>query len=214
MDKKNFYLNKNYITKDRWNNYWYQIDAVRTFKEAVSVLEIGPGGKIVADLLTKFGFVVKTLDVNENVEPDYVASADNMPLEDKSFDVVLAAEILEHLPFDKFDKTLAEMKRVAREGVVISLPHAGYTFSFSLKVPLLKWKFGIAKIPHFWRTKTSISDHYWEAGLKNYPLRKIESRIKKSGFKIIKKHIGHDDPAHVFFVLGHAYSANPERYSE
>lgn len=201
--EKNFYLNKNYTTKDRWNNYWYQIDAVRTFKGVDSVLEVGPGGKMVADFLAKLGFSVKTLDVNESVDPDYVASVDNMPLENKSFDVVLAAEILEHLPFDKFDKALAEMKRVARMGVVISLPHSGYTFSFSFKIPLLKWKFKIAKIPHFWRTKTSMSDHYWEVGLKNYPFRKIESRIKKSGFKIIKKHIGHDDPAHVFFVLEH-----------
>lgn len=199
--EKIFYLNKNYITKDRWNNYWYQIDAVRTFKEAVSVLEIGPGGKIVADLLAKFCFSVKTLDVNESVEPDYVASADSMPLGDKSFDVVLAAEIIEHLPFDKIAKTLSEIKRVSKIGAVISLPHSGYAFSFAFKIPLIKWKSKVFKIPHFWKKKTSIVEHYWETGIKNYPVNKIEKEIKKAGFKIIKKNIGHDDPAHIFFIL-------------
>lgn len=202
MDKeKNFYTDNNYITKDRWDNYWYQIQGVRMFGEAHNVLEIGPGGKLVSAALAKLGFSVKTLDINENIEPDYVASADNLPMADKSFDIVLAAEILEHLPFDKIGRALFEIKRVSKTGAVISLPHSGYVFSFSFKVPLMKWKSIILKIPHFWKTKTSLKDHYWEIGIKNYPVKKIEEEIKKTGFKIIKKHIGYDDPAHIFFVL-------------
>ena len=202
MDKeKTFYVNNNYITKDRWNNYWYQIKGVRMFGEALSVLEIGPGGKIVSGLLSKLGFSVKTLDINKNIEPDYVASADNLPMADKSFDVALVAEILEHLPFDKFRKALSEIKRVSKIGAVISLPHSGYTFSFSFKFPLMKGKSIIFKIPHFWKNKTSLGDHYWEIGLKNYPTKRIVQEIKKAGFKIIKKDIGYDDPAHIFFVF-------------
>lgn len=202
MDKeKKFYTDNNYITKDRWNNYWYQIQSVKMFGEARSILEIGPGGKLVSNLLSKLSFSVKTLDINKNIEPDYISSADNLPMADKSFDIVLAAEILEHLPFDKIGKTLCEIKRVSRMGAIISLPHSGYVFSFAFKVPLIKWKSMIFKIPHFWKKKTSITEHYWEAGIKNYPVKKIEKKIKKAGFKIIKKHIGYDDPAHIFFVL-------------
>lgn len=202
MDKeKNFYTDNNYITKDRWDNYWYQIQGVRMFDEARSVLEIGPGGKLVSAVLAKLGFFVKTLDINENIEPDYVASADNLPITDKSFDIVLAAEVLEHLPFDKVEKTLSEIKRVSRMGAVISLPHSGYAFSFAFKIPLIKWKSKVFKIPHFWKKKTSITEHCWETGIKNYPVNKIEKEIKKAGFKIIKKNIGHDDPAHIFFIL-------------
>ena len=152
-------------------------------------------------MLVKLGFSVKTLDINKNIEPDYVASADNLPVADKSFDVVLAAEILEHLPFDKIEKALSEIKRVSRMGAVISLPHSGYVFSFAFKIPLIKRKSIIFKIPHFWKKKTSLEDHYWETGIKNYPVNKIEKEIKKAGFEIIKKHIGYDDPAHIFFIL-------------
>jgi len=138
MDKeKTFYVNNNYITKDRWNNYWYQIKGVRMFGEALNVLEIGPGGKIVSGLLSKLGFSVKTLDINKNIEPDYVASADNLPMADKSFDVVLAAEILEHLPFDKFGKALSEIKRVSKIGAVVSLPQLTFEPFTSTKTSLL-----------------------------------------------------------------------------
>lgn len=141
------------------------------------------------------------MDIDKELAPDIVASADDMPVEDKSFDVVVACEILEHLPFEKFEKCLSEIKRVAKRGAVISLPHSGYTFSLSFKIPLIKWKRLIFKIPHFWRTRTSTSEHYWEPGLKNFPVRKIKNTMKKAGFKIEKSFIGPDDPSHIFFVL-------------
>ena len=196
------YSTKRYVTKDRWNNYFYQLDGVRFFDGAKNVLEIGIGNKIVSDTLKKMGFDVKTLDIDEGLAPDIVASADNMPVGDKSFDVVVACEILEHLPFLKFEKCPSEIKRVAKRGAVISLPHAGYTFSFSFKIPLIKWKRFIFKIPHFWRAKTSTSEHYWEPGLKNYSLSKIKKIFKKAGFEIKESFIGPDDPSHVFFILG------------
>ena len=200
-EKNNDYIAKKYITKDRWNNYWYQISSIKEFGNAREILEIGPGNKIVSDLLKKLSFSVKTLDINKEVEPDYVASADNLPLSDKSFDVVLAGEVIEHLPFERFDKILLEIKRVAKEGAVISLPHSGYIFSLGFKIPFLGWKFGIIKIPHFWKEKTSIPEHYWEIGLKNYSANKIKEKIKKAGFKIVKNFIEYDDPAHMFFIL-------------
>ena len=126
---------------------------------------------------------------------------DSVMLKGKSFDVVVACEILEHLPFEKFEKCLSEIKRVAKMGAVISLPHAGYTFSFSFKIPLIKWKRFIFKLPHFWKTKTSTTEHYWEPGLKNYPVSKIKGIFKKTGFEIEKSLIGPDDPSHVFFIL-------------
>lgn len=197
----NQYSAKKYITKDRWNNYWHQIMEIRSFEGAKEILEIGIGNKIISDYLKKFGYSVKTLDINSELNPDYVASVENIPLPDKSFDLVLAAEILEHLPFSEFEICLKEIRRVARQGVVISLPHSGYTFSFSFKIPLIKWKRFIFKIPHFCKTKTSILEHCWEIGQKGFSAKKISDVIKKAGFKISDKFIPADDPAHVFFIL-------------
>ncbi len=46
-----------------------------------------------------------------------------LPFPDRSFDVVGCFEVLEHLPGDLPGKALAELARVARRAVVLSVPH-------------------------------------------------------------------------------------------
>lgn len=46
-----------------------------------------------------------------------------LPYPDNSFDVVGCFEVLEHLPDDLPDVAMAEFVRVARRGVVVSVPH-------------------------------------------------------------------------------------------
>lgn len=51
------------------------------------------------------------------------ASITALPFPDRSFDVVCCFEVLEHLPGDGPALALAEFARVARRGVVLSVPH-------------------------------------------------------------------------------------------
>lgn len=53
----------------------------------------------------------------------YLSDACHLPFDDKSFDSVIACEVLEHLPADKGVALLAELKRVARQCVVVSTPN-------------------------------------------------------------------------------------------
>ena len=50
-------------------------------------------------------------------------SVAELPFPDKSFDVVGCFEVLEHLPGDLPRQALSELRRVARRGVVLSVPH-------------------------------------------------------------------------------------------
>lgn len=52
-----------------------------------------------------------------------VASITALPFADRSFDLVGCFEVLEHLPDDLPRRALAEYARVARVGVVLSVPH-------------------------------------------------------------------------------------------
>ncbi len=45
----------------------------------------------------------------------------NLPFEDSSFDVVMSLEVLEHL--HEPGRALSELKRVAKKGVIVSVPH-------------------------------------------------------------------------------------------
>jgi ubiquinone/menaquinone biosynthesis C-methylase UbiE len=59
-----------------------------------------------------------------NPEARFVAgSVVDLPFPDRSFDVVGCFEVLEHLPDDLPRRALSEMARVARNAVVLSVPH-------------------------------------------------------------------------------------------
>jgi ubiquinone/menaquinone biosynthesis C-methylase UbiE len=49
--------------------------------------------------------------------------AENVPLEDGSFDLVSALEVLEHLPYAVYERALQEMERVARKHIIVSVPY-------------------------------------------------------------------------------------------
>jgi len=188
----------NYDFKDRWISYWQQIKEVLDLKPK-EVLEIGIGNKTVANYLKNQGIEVKTLDINKKLEPDIVASVLNIPLKDNSFDVVLCAEVLEHLPFKQFEKGLSELKRVTNKYLVLSLPHFGHSIKFSFKIPLIKEKKFALRVPFPIRHKFN-GQHYWEIGKKGYPLLKIKQIIKKY-FKIKKDFIPFENQYHHFFIL-------------
>lgn len=190
---------RKYDNRDRWISYWQQIESVLLL-EPQKVLEVGIGNKTVTNYLRERGIEVVTLDINESLKPDIIASVEKMPLSDNSFDVVLAAEILEHLPFEKFSISLKEIRRVTKKYAIISLPHWGWTFFLIFKAPLLKKIQFLFKISGVLRHKFN-GEHYWEIGKRNYPFSKIEKEIQNAGFKIVKDFITPDSPYHHFFIL-------------
>lgn len=106
------------------------------------VLDIGGGkkdGKFVPPK-TKSWVVV---DIDQKSNPNVIASVDKLPFKDKSFDVVKATELFEHI--EKLEMGFAECARVLKKNgfLVISSP-----FLFPLhpdpydfqRVTLQKWK--------------------------------------------------------------------------
>lgn len=51
------------------------------------------------------------------------ASVDALPLADRSFDLVISSQVLEHLPDETMKKTVAEMTRVAKRYLLVSVPY-------------------------------------------------------------------------------------------
>lgn len=197
---KDHYQARSYDTKDRWASYWHHMRGVMGYKPK-RILEIGPGNKTVSEALKKQGIEVVTADIAEDLKPDIVASVTHLPFPDDSFDGVLAAEVLEHLPFEDFSRAIAEIRRVARRFAVISLPHAGYVFSCEFKAPLMRRCEFIWKLPFFWKTHLFNGEHYWELGKRGYPVSRIKKMMAARGFAIRDARIHADDPAHYFFLL-------------
>lgn len=92
---------KDYDTKERWVSYWHQINEVLS-TGSKSVLEIGLGNGIAADYLKKMGLGVTTVDIDPALNPDYICSVTELTkfLRLTFFDIVLCAEVLEHIPLE------------------------------------------------------------------------------------------------------------------
>ncbi len=196
---KTHYFSRRYVHKDRWLNFWYQIKGVLD-TQAASVMEVGVGNGLVRDTLRKMGITVRTLDIDPELAPDDIGSVVKLPYPDSSFDCVLCAEVLEHIPWEESQKAMREIRRVTRRWAVMTVPHAGYTFSLTFKFPPVKWKYFNFKIPHFWKTHEFNGQHYWETGKKGFSRARVKRAIGETGFKVRSMRINPDDPAHVFFI--------------
>lgn len=193
------YFSLDYNDKGRWASYWHQIKEVLEFNPG-KVLVIGKGDGVVPTYLKNIGLGISTLDVDSLSNPDIAASILNMPVEDDGFDVVLCAEVLEHLSYDEFGNALSEIKRAAKFGAIISLPHFGPAIRIFFKIPFLPELKLIIKLPYPIKHQFK-GEHYWEIGKLGYSLRKIKKEIKTAGFSIEKDYVAFENPAHRFFIL-------------
>lgn len=196
FDKYNF---KQYCYPDRWASYYCQIKGILNL-EPKSVLEVGVGDGFLGNYIkNNTDISYKSLDSNEKLSPDVLASVGNIPLSDNSFDLVCAFEVLEHLLFEMLESSLLEMKRVSKNYVIISLPHFGPPVKFLIKLPFLKEIKLSFKIP-FCKKHIFNGEHCWEIGKKGYSANKIRKVIKKH-FKIEKEFTPFDSQYHRFYVL-------------
>ncbi len=187
-----------YESAERWASYFTQIDEVLTFEPA-ECLEIGVGNGIVTAALRGQGVTVTTLDLDPALHPDIIGSVEQIPLPDASVDVVLCAEVLEHLPFESFDRCLREISRVARKGAVISLPHWGYTVRCIIDLP------GVPRIAKAWKLPISVAhppggEHFWEIGKKGYAPQAVRSKIEEV-FTVEREGLSPWMPYHHFYRL-------------
>ncbi|MEK7068712.1 MAG: methyltransferase type 11, partial [Patescibacteria group bacterium] len=105
----------------------------------------------------------------------------------------------EHLPFEQFDKAVSELARVARNAVVVSVPHFGPMLSFSLKVPFIPQIRMAIKLP-FPKSHIFNGQHYWEIGKKGSPLSLIRKKLSEHG-AIARDFVPWGSEYHHFFVI-------------
>lgn len=91
----------------------------RLCQRSLKILEIGAGP---ASPLKNYFSSYITTDVKKMPGVDIVADAKYLPFKDGSFDVVIAIDVLEHIPSDERELVLKEIIRVARLLVIIHTP--------------------------------------------------------------------------------------------
>lgn len=200
VPKEHYY--KDYDDLTRFVSYFYQTDSVIKTNPK-TILEVGVGTKTVSNYLKQFGFDVTTCDFDENLNPDKVADIRRLPFENNKFDVVIACEILEHIPFEDVSIALSELERVSKRDVIISIQYSSFFIEIvhTISIPFFyKQSRFVLSIPFFTHKFKKTNEHYWEMGCKDYSKKKIKI-ILKNYFKIKKEFQPILIPYHYFFIL-------------
>lgn len=188
-----------YLNLPRMITYWYQAEAVRRCG-GEEIMEIGLGMGLTTWILRRWGLHVTSLDIDPALGPTCAGDIRKLPFADNSFDTILAAEVLEHLPYSDFEICLSELRRVTRSHVVITLPCALVGVHLGINLPLLEPIF-IAFGFRQWTHPRFDGQHYWELGRRGYPKRRIRRSIERSGLTIAREFRPGLSLYNYFFVL-------------
>ncbi|MBI5732657.1 class I SAM-dependent methyltransferase [Candidatus Jorgensenbacteria bacterium] len=168
-----------------------------------SVLEIGPGPGIVSHVLKNMRITVTTVDIDYRLRPTVGADVTKLPFADKSFDCVLAAEVLEHIQFAEVSAAMKELARVSRNAIAITLPHfSQFAPSIALKIFPFVPKFSKVFPLSLPVTHRFDGQHYWEIGKSGYSASVIRRLlIESTGMRLVKDYLIEENPFHHVFVL-------------
>ncbi|HEY5386947.1 MAG TPA: methyltransferase domain-containing protein [Thermoleophilia bacterium] len=170
----------------RWRLYWQQQklmeDLVRPGQE---LLEIGPGNGFTSGYLRDRGFDVTTLDIDADKHPDIAANIVTYDFP-RRYDAVLAFEVFEHIPFEKFEEVVGRLAKAAREYVFISLPRNELVpFRLSLKLGSRRREHGV----EYRRLEGKIREvhHFWELDHGDTTVARVERLFASCGLHIERR---------------------------
>lgn len=193
-----------YLTKNRLISYYNQVRIIKSLgKQVKDILEVGILNSLLADLLRRNGYKVTTADFDSQLQPDIVLDLrSDFLLPENKFDAVVLFQVLEHIPYENFEKALEKLASATKQFLVISLPYQAEYFSLEFHFSFAQWpKSLLLQIPKFWTSTPITKDHYWEIGMKGYPKKLIISSFEKTGLIVKRQYQDPLYPYHYFFVL-------------
>jgi SAM-dependent methyltransferase len=127
--KKKYQKYASYLPYHRWHpevalRYLPIVSEIKMIAKNTKVLDVGSGGLGIAPYLKQ-----KVVGLDKDFHPPYhkllnkiKGNALRLPFKDRSFDVVITVDMLEHLPKSDRQKAISEMIRVAEKYVIIAVP--------------------------------------------------------------------------------------------
>jgi hypothetical protein len=119
--------------------------------------------------------------------------------------VAVCCQVLEHLPFEKFGAAVAELARVSRSRIVLSLPDVRRFCSIRLSLPRIRFEWQLS-FPR-WRARPCSAErlrvhgHYWEIGAAGTSFKDVRRRIEQASCRVLEVRRVPDLPWHTFFYL-------------
>jgi 2-polyprenyl-3-methyl-5-hydroxy-6-metoxy-1,4-benzoquinol methylase len=179
-----------------WFRYYHLVKDVLRLGSA-DILEIGSGSGMVRNCLTPLVREYRVLDINPNLAPDWVADVrEHQPELAERFDCVIAADVLEHLPFADLGRTCANLFSYLKPGghALITIPHrqSNFLFMTPTQIPhVVTVPTGFLSPGAFWRRfiKRKIwidPNHCWEIGDGHVRVKDVDAVLRQQGVTVEK----------------------------
>jgi hypothetical protein len=195
------------LHRSNFMNVSAQFTDVNDISKSGKILIVGPGQGLEKLIFEWRGYEVITIDVDEILEPDLLASVHDLGLfDDKLFDFVIVSHVLEHIPPHLLSLSLSEISRVSKYALIY-LPTAGRFFQCRL-IPGVRnldfsFTFSIFNIfdkPDDEFPRYVSGQHYWEVGRPGFNRRKLRREFRNN-FHILKEYRNKDWPTSYNYVL-------------
>ena len=176
---------KSLEAKYHWEFYWYQQKLMENLVSPGEdrVLELGVGSGFAANYGRSKGWDITTLDIDEEKKPDIVANIVTYDFEQR-YDHIMAFEILEHIPYEQFERIVRKLPKFVNKYAFISLPrNERIAFKLDLKLPRFR------PVSYEWRIlKKSITTkaHHWEMDYGEHTVERVEALFAESGLRIVR----------------------------
>jgi 2-polyprenyl-3-methyl-5-hydroxy-6-metoxy-1,4-benzoquinol methylase len=185
--------NKNYSSdwikklenQTHWMYYWHQLEYIRKYASLDDkILEIGVGSGFTSSYLKSKGYNVTTIDIDKEKKPDIVASIIDYKFDEK-YDIVLAFEVFEHIPYDDFKLVLENLSKICTNFLIVSLPrNRKVRFIISVDFKIFKIKDLCFSTR---RNKIITKNHFWEIEFNGYSKKSVVKDFKKNRFNKVEE---------------------------
>ncbi|RYH00253.1 MAG: class I SAM-dependent methyltransferase [Alphaproteobacteria bacterium] len=207
---QDYYRFSEYVSLDRFNTYWYQINEVLNLQPK-NVAEIGVGTGVVKYLIEGVGVPVTTIDINEKLRPDVVSSITSAAaaLNAQTFDVVLCSRVFHHIPFSDVESALENIWQLSNKYAVLVLAAEDFRIYSAFRVTAKREKFFSLPLPLFLKriilkvTKEHSSYYHnlWKINSSRSSGKNEVNSLIGSRFSILKCYPVPTNHGHVIYVL-------------
>jgi 2-polyprenyl-3-methyl-5-hydroxy-6-metoxy-1,4-benzoquinol methylase len=183
-------------TEDHWRLYWRQQKIMENrVLPGQEVLEIGAGSGFTANYLRSKGVSVVTLDIDTDKGPDIHTNIVTFDFPD-AYDHILAFEVFEHIPYDRFLILLDKIARACRGYLFVAVPrNERIFFRFILKLHKI---IRISVELFVKKRKITEQNHHWEVDHGETSAGRLEEDFRLAGFTVMQKEKAFGD---IFYVL-------------
>lgn len=190
------YFSDHYFSMIQLTSQAQQVHDIHSLKPT-DILEIGIGNGFTSTFLRMAGYDVTTADINGDLKPDYVAPLGDLPglVDGREFGLVACCEVLEHMPWEEFEHSIAAMRKLS-PNLYLTLPNYAKFVGFSgyLDIPRIRRLFNIGMWLNLPRKITP--EHFWEVGSSGktdwVPIMKILKRhypnVRDYSYKLNRYH--------------------------